>query len=101
MTNKEAISVLNTIYGMMSPEVQKAIDAANKALIKDDYYHLDKMPDPECTVKFKYEDLHINSCGKCRHLIFKDYKHNEGFCDLTRLQRCFSDTCVYEEVKHE
>lgn len=32
MTNKEAIVVLNTIYGMVSPEVQKAIDVANKAI---------------------------------------------------------------------
>ena len=32
MTNKEAIAVLNSIYGVVSPTVQKAIDVANKAI---------------------------------------------------------------------
>ena len=80
----------------------KIEDALNKAVCTRDYssgnyYDLDKMPDPECTVKFKYEDLPINSCGQCHHLIFRDYRHNEGLCNLTRLHRCFYDRCVHEE----
>lgn len=61
---------------------------------KDDYYHLDNMPDNKCIVKFK-EDY--KKCGNCRHLIFKDFKHQEGLCDLTRLHRCFYDLCVHDE----
>lgn len=60
----------------------------------NEYYQLDSLPDPECNVKFKYNP---HKCGNCRHLIFKDYKHNEGLCRLTRLNRCFTDICVHEE----
>lgn len=56
------------------------------------YYDLDRLSDPECNVKFK-----DYTCGQCHHLIFRDYKHNEGLCDLTRLHRCFYDPCVHEE----
>lgn len=43
----------------------------------------------------KEENYH--KCGNCHHLIFKDYKHNEGLCNLTRLHRCFYDLCVHDE----
>ena len=38
-----------------------------------------------------------NKCGNCYHLIFRDYKHNEGLCNLTRLHKCFTDRCVHDE----
>ena len=46
-------------------------------------------------VNHRYAD--INKCGNCHHLLFRDYRHNEGLCNLTRLHRCFSDKCVHEE----
>lgn len=58
------------------------------------YYDLDRLPDPHCTVDLKEN---YNKCGNCHHLIFKDHKHNEGLCNLTRLHRCFSDLCVHDE----
>lgn len=58
----------------------------------DEYYHLNDMSNGECIVKFKE-----NTCGACHHLIFRDYRHNEGLCNLTRLHRCFYDPCVHEE----
>jgi hypothetical protein len=39
MTNKEAITVLNSIYGVVSPTVQKAIDVATKAIITVEQAH--------------------------------------------------------------
>ena len=58
------------------------------------YYQLDQLPDSEYTVKLKDNPL---KCGNCHHLIFRDYKHNEGLCNITRLHRCFTDKCVHEE----
>lgn len=63
---------------------------------KAEYYHLDNMPDDKCIVKFKE-----GTCGACHHLIFRDYRHNEGLCNLTRLHRCFYDKCVHEEESNE
>lgn len=40
---------------------------------------------------------YLNLCGKCRHLIFKDYKEHKGFCDLVRIDRNFEDKCIHEE----
>lgn len=37
-------------------------------------------------------------CGNCCHLIFKDYKHHDGECRLTRLHRNFEDICVNEDI---
>ena len=37
-------------------------------------------------------------CGKCYHLIFKDYRHHEGLCNLVRLHRNFEDICVNEDI---
>ena len=59
---------------------------------KAEYYHLDNMPNDECIIKFKE-----NTCGACHHLIFKDFRHREGLCNLCRLHRCFDDRCKYEE----
>lgn len=72
MNNKEAMSILNAIYGMVSPEVQKAIDVANKALAN-------------------------YICGDCTHLIFKDYKHLYGICSITGRDHNFEDKCDHEE----
>ena len=36
MTNHEAISNLNHIYGMVAPDIQRSIDVAIKALEKGD-----------------------------------------------------------------
>lgn len=36
-------------------------------------------------------------CGNCRRLIFKDYKHHQGICRLTRLPRDFESHCDHEE----
>lgn len=74
MNNKEAVAILNTIYGMVSPEVQKAIDVANKALSRDFY-----------------------TCSNCTHLIFKDFKHCEGECYFTHRIKSFYDRCDHEE----
>ena len=38
-----------------------------------------------------------NKCGACHHLIFKDYKHGEGFCDKLRISRRFNYPCIHEE----
>lgn len=62
--------------------------------MNNDYYQLDQLPDPECTVKFK-DNPH--KCGNCKYLIFKDHRHNEGLCRITRLHRCYTDLCVHEE----
>lgn len=40
---------------------------------------------------------HTRHCKNCEHLIFRDYKHNEGLCIITRLHRCFTDICLHEE----
>lgn len=40
---------------------------------------------------------YLNRCGKCRHLIFKDYKSMKGFCDLCRVDRNFEEPCIHEE----
>ena len=59
----------------------------------EEYYHISDMPDPECIVKPK----DYCKCGNCHHLIFKDYEHHEGLCNLTRLHRRFEDLCVHDE----
>lgn len=64
--------------------------------LMNDYYYLDQLPDPECTVKIKIKD-NARTCGNCNHLIFKDYKERTGSCRLTRLYRRFSDCCLHEE----
>lgn len=40
---------------------------------------------------------HGRHCKDCNHLIFRDYKHNDGSCALTSLRRSFNDICVHEE----
>ena len=60
------------------------------------YYQLDQLPDPDTEYTVKFKD-NPHKCGKCRYLIFKDYKHNSGTCTITRLERCFTDICVHEE----
>ena len=69
---------------------ERYIDRYNRK--NKDYYHLNQLPNDECTVKIK-----DYTCGQCHHLIFKDYRHREGLCNLYRLHRCFDDHCKYEE----
>lgn len=38
-----------------------------------------------------------NICGKCIHLIFKDYKHMCGICSTTGIDHNFEDKCDHEE----
>lgn len=61
--------------------------------LSDGYYHLDQLPDPDCTVKFKDD----HTCGNCRRLIFKRYDERRGFCRILRIHRYFEDSCKYEE----
>ena len=61
---------------------------------KAEYYHLDNLPDAECTVKLK-DNPHI--CSNCRYLIFKRYDERRGFCRLLRIHRNFDDACIHEE----
>ena len=49
------------------------------------------------TFKVPVLEENYNKCGNCHHLIFKDYHHNQGLCNLTRLYRCFTDRCVHDE----
>lgn len=78
-----------TVIGI---KIEEALDKTVGTLT---YYDLDQLPDPdtEYTIKFK-SDL---TCGNCNHLIFKDFRHREGLCNLCRLHRCFEDPCVHEE----
>ena len=39
----------------------------------------------------------FDTCGNCHHLVFKDYKHPEGFCEKLRISRRFNYPCVHEE----
>ena len=66
----------------------------DNTMIKEPYYHIDQLPDPECTVNIK-DNPH--KCGNCKYLIFKDHRHNEGLCRITRLNRRYTDLCVHEE----
>lgn len=61
-------------------------------------------PIPDLTHKEAIEEIRSivnkdnpHKCGKCRYLIFKDYKHNSGTCTINRLERSFTDICVHEE----
>lgn len=67
-----------------------------RSIVNKDYYSLDDLPKEEVKVELK-DNPH--KCGKCRYLIFKDYKHNSGTCTINRLERCFTDICVHEEDK--
>ena len=42
-------------------------------------------------------DYSVKNCGNCEHLIFKDYRHNDGTCDFTHRFKSFYDVCDKEE----
>lgn len=65
-----------------------------QGLSMDKYYDMNQLHTDECIVKVK-DNPH--KCGNCKYLIFKDHRHNEGLCRITRLQRRCSDICVHEE----
>ena len=50
----------------------------------------------------KIEMIEKNSspiiCGKCHHLIFRDYRHHEGLCNLIRIHRNFENVCINEDI---
>ena len=61
MTNKEAISNLNHIYGMVAPDIQRSLDVAIKAL---------ERPQGEWIIKPKENSQSaILICSKCNHFI--------------------------------
>lgn len=66
MTNKEAISNLNQIYGIVSPDIQRSLDLAIKALeIVDDVNHK-VYRNENCPRKNKcydYQGYHCAGCG--------------------------------------
>lgn len=66
MTNKEAISNLKHIYGIVSPDIQQSIDLAIKALeIVDDVNHK-VYRNENCPRKNKcydYQGYHCAGCG--------------------------------------
>ena len=66
MTNKEAISNLNQIYGIVSPDIQRSLDLAIKALeIIDDVNHK-VYRNENCPRKNKcydYQGYHCAGCG--------------------------------------
>lgn len=72
----------------------KIEEALDKTVGNLTYYDLDQLPDSECTVVIK-DNPH--KCCNCKYLVFKDHRHNEGLCKITRLHRCFTDICVHEE----
>lgn len=57
---------------------------------KEGYYHLDQLPDHECTVKVKDNAY---TCGNCTHLIFKNYHRCTGTCFYTHRIKSFYDKC--------
>ena len=85
---------INLVGDRLTHAARTAIDkmVCTRDYSSGKYYDLDKMPNDECIIKFKE-----NTCGACHHLIFKDYRHREGLCNLYRLHRCFDDRCKYEE----
>ena len=56
---------------------------------------------PTSEIAFFYNpDIKQNNifkCGNCNHLIFKNYKYEEGYCDQVRMYRNFADRCLHEE----
>ena len=36
-------------------------------------------------------------CFNCKHLLFKDYRHNDGTCGYTHRIKSFYDRCDYKE----
>jgi len=72
MTNKEAISNLNHIYGFVSPDIQRSLDLAIKALeerqqgewIDQDFDDL-KISDYRCNQCGHYQDDITNFCPEC------------------------------------
>lgn len=72
MTDKEAISNLNQIYGFVSSEIQQSLDLAIKALeekpqgewIDQDFDDL-KISDYRCNQCGHYQDDITNFCPNC------------------------------------
>ena len=41
-------------------------------------------------------DYSVKHCGKCIHLIFKNYKRMSGTCSITGLEHYFEDRCDHD-----
>lgn len=67
-----------------------------RSIVNKEYYSIEDLPKEEVKVELK-DNPH--KCGKCRYLIFKNYKYNSGTCRICRLHRSFTDICVHEEDK--
>lgn len=78
LTHKEAIEEIRSILLGNTTHAEK--------VTPDDIKKLDNTDSSD-----------FRTCGNCTHLIFKDYKHCEGFCDKLRVSRRFTYPCVHEE----
>lgn len=78
MTNKEAIANLNHIYGVVSPDIQRSIDVAIKALERpqgewktfegydgDEYYECSNCGEPWFLEAGTPKDNNMNFCPNC------------------------------------
>lgn len=77
-------------------ECHRVIERRQARRKEAEYYHLDRLQDPECTVKLKDN---VRTCGNCNHLIFKDYRHGDGTCCITHRFKSFYDRC--DRCDHE
>lgn len=57
ITNSEAISNLNQIYGFVSPDIQRSLDLAIKAL--------EERPQGEWVSKHLWDNTHVWVCSEC------------------------------------
>lgn len=69
MTNKEAISNLNQIYGFVSSEIQQSLDLAIKALEERPQGDWNYIQAGMCVCPF---------CGAIPHKLYKNYCANCG-----------------------
>lgn len=78
LTHKEAIEEIRSIVTGNTTHAEK--------VTPDDIKKLDNT-----------DSFNFRTCGNCYHLIFKDYKHCEGFCEKLRISRRFNYPCIHEE----
>ena len=74
MTNKEAISNLNRIYGMVAPDIQRSLDVAIKTL---------ERPQGEWIGKEEYDDYPnkmVCECSECGKMICILHNDFPNFC---------------------
>lgn len=69
MTNAEAISNLNHIYGIVSPDIQRSIDLAIKALEERPTGEWVKVKEERMSVDMSGEIVTRYKCSKCGRFI--------------------------------